>query len=412
VFTWTLGRSERICAVIDLGSHKINCAVISYVPGGGGPFRDNPQIEVHGFAAGPSSGWAAGQVRSLGAVVKSLRRTLSRAEAAAGVEIERAFLVSSFDTLVGEGFRAGLPLAGETASQSDLEAVFAAASDHAERGGRRALHVFATGYGVEANGGAAGPSYLTVDFKTLAIAAASQQNVLECCHRCQIHADATIAAPYASALAITTPEDRDLGICVIDLGGRTSSALWFESGALEHLALVPEGGLHITADIARMFSIPRAQAEHIKLCHGSVFDVVANDVLVPLSGREDREPLFKSQLNSVIRDRQKRILEGLKGRLIAAGFASGGPEPIVLTGGGSVLSGAIELAAQVFGRDVHLGQPAALKGLKADATLSALIGGCLYVVGEEWRARAGVLGRSGQKSSYADRIGQWLRAGF
>lgn len=379
------------------------------------PFRDTPQIEVHGFAAGPSLGWAAGQVRSLGAVVKSLRRTLSRAEAAAGVEVERAFLVSSFDTLVGEGFRAGLPLAGDTASQGDLETVFAAAAEYAERGGRCAIHVFATGYGLDASDAAIrarGASYLTVEFRTLAIAAASQQNVLECCHRCQIHADATVAAPYASALAVTTPEDRDLGICVIDMGARTSSALWFEGGALEHLALVPEGGLHITADIARMFSISRAQAEHIKLCHGSVFDVVANDVLVPLAGGEDREPLFKSQLNAVIRDRQKRIIEGLKGRLIAAGFATGGPEPIVLTGGGSALSGASELAGQVFGRDVHLGQPAALKGLKADATLSALIGGCLYVAGEEWRACAGVLSRSGQKSSYADRIGQWLRAGF
>lgn len=414
MISWTLGRSERVCAVIELGSHKVSCALLSYLPQADDLGGETPFIEVHGFAAGPSAGWSGGRVANMAAAEKCIRRVVARAEEMAGVEVRDVFVVASFASLVSEGFRAGLPLKGETMSRSDIATVVSAATEHAERGVRRALHVLATGYALQAPGEneAGAGSYLSVDFQTLSIAREEEEHLLECLGRCQLHPEAIVAAPYASALAVTRPEDHDLGTCVVDLGARTTAAVWFAGGSVEHVALAAEGGQHITASIARNFSMNRAAAEHLKVCHGSVFDIVAHDSLLPSSIAEDREPIFKSQLNTVIRERLSTLLQEVKAKLTDAGMPADAPDTIILTGGGSALPGAVELAAQIFGRKAYAGEPVTLKGLKADTTLSALIGGCLYVASEEWRNRSGGFRYASQKSSYADRIGQWLRASF
>ncbi len=412
--SWKLGRSERICAVIDLGSHKINCALLSYRPGEAGDAGQLPQIEVHGFASGPSAGWCAGRVQNMGAAEKSLRRVVARAEQAAGVEVRDVFVVTSFQSLHSEGFRAGLPLIGETLSRRDFGTIVAAASEHAERGFRRALHVLATGYALQPQEGGhrVGGSYLSVDFQTVSITRIEEDSLHDLLGRCQLHAEAVIAAPYASALAVTSPEDRELGALVLDLGARTTGLAWLTGGTLEHLAVLAEGGQHVTARIARNLSLDRAEAERLKVCHGSVFDGIANDAVLAVGAEEDKEPIFKSQLNAVIRDRLAGLLQRLHAKLAVAGLHAEGPEPLIVTGGGSALPGAAELAAQIFGRKAYRGKPVALNGLKADATLSALTGGCLYVASEEWRHRSTYFADGAQRSSYADRIGQWLRASF
>src|SRR5690606_1651388 len=143
--SWSLGRYERVCAVIDLGSHRTSCALMSYSPSLNAVAQ--PQaVTVHGFAAGPSVGWQAGMLVDVGAAGRAIRRVLGRAERAAGVEAESVFVVSSFQSMRGEAFRAGLTLRGEAPSRHDFATVIAAATEHAERGFRRAIHVLPTGY--------------------------------------------------------------------------------------------------------------------------------------------------------------------------------------------------------------------------------------------------------------------------
>jgi cell division protein FtsA len=408
---WAWGRSERLCAVLALGSHRIGCAIITCA--GGASARDGaPRFEIHGFAASRSLGWTAGRIHNAMALERCIRRVVARAEAAAGLAVDRVAVVASFDALLSEGFRAGLPLAGQALTRRDIDIVFQAARDHAERGGRRALHLLAAGHDLSAGPDCYERSYLNVDFQALSVPGAMERGIAQCLRGCQLFAESVVAAPYASALAVTSPEDRDLGCVVLDLGANTSSAILFRDGVLDHLSVVPQGGAHITAGIARYFGLSRNLAEHVKLRHGSVFDLMAQDCEVPVSVGEDREPMFKSELNEVIRNGLIQLLETLKARLAAAGMLKRAGEPLIVTGGASALPGAAELAGQIFARPVRRGQIAALKGLGPDEHLSDLAGGCLHVAMDGgWDGRPALAGGE-QKSSYAGRIGQWLRASF
>jgi cell division protein FtsA len=199
---------------------------------------------------------------------------------------------------------------------------------------------------------------------------------------------------------------------VLDLGARTSSAVSFRGGVLDYVSVVAQGGAHITASIARHFGLSRSLAEHVKVCHGSIFSLMVQDYEVPVSVGEDREPMFKSQLNEMIRESLTRTFEALKAGLDEADILRKGNEPLIVTGGASALPGAAELAGQIFGRTAQRGQVTALKGLRAEENLSDLTGGCLYVATDGWRGRGPSLPGGNQKSSYAGRIGQWLRASF
>ncbi len=221
-----------------------------------------------------------------------------------------------------------------------------------------------------------------------------------------------IAGPVAAALAVTNALERTAGVLVIDLGAESTGYALFFRGVPFAAECSARGGQEITDAIANSFGLRKFEAERLKTRYGSVYDGLQADIDLPVSNGETGEPVSKFSLNHIIRSNALPVFSAVNERLKCAGY-SVPPGGIVLTGGGSSLPGIRELAAHVFAAEVRTGKPAVLNGLSGGNALAGLVGGCLYA--SRHRSRGEMLcvpGIASQDSSYASRIGQWLRASF
>lgn len=422
-------KRPTIVSVLDVGTSKICCIIARLSPRSVGdvlPGRTH-HVEVLGFGYQRSRGIKAGQVVDLVQAEKAVRLAVDAAERMAGLTVESLILSLSCGRLGSETFSAGFDLSGREVGEADIQRVLQAAGEHCVKDdGRVVVHALPIGYSLDGNRGIRDPRgmlgrRLAVDTHIVSADPAPVRNLEICVNRAHLEVETMVSTPYASGLATLVDDEAQLGVACVDMGGGTTTVSVFADGRFVHVDGFALGGHHVTMDLARGLVTRLADAERIKALHGSVITTDSDDrdmISVPPVGDDDVAiHVPRSQVVQIIRPRVEEILELVRDRLHASGFAARVGRRIVLTGGASQLTGLGELARRILGRNVRLGRPLGIAGLPEAARGAAFATGVGLLIypqvaqSELFHTRRRGVPVAGD-SGYLSRMGQWIRESF
>lgn len=417
------GRSSIAC-VLDVGTNKIACLIARLKPASEETLLAGRThaIEVIGYGYQQSRGVKGGMIVDLDKAEHAIRRAVDAAEQMAGVTVESLIVTQTSGRLSSESFGAKVDLDTGAVRDSDIRRVLAASGRHQIRQGRSALHALPIGYNLDGQAGIRDPrgmvgDNLGVDINLVTADSAAQDNLVLAINRCHLDVEGIVATPYASGLASLVDDEGELGAVCVDIGGGTSSIAIFSEGNLVHVDAIAIGGHHVTMDIAHCLSIRLEEAERLKTLEGSAIAASADErdtlTIHPVGEDYGAAPqvIPRLTLNQIIRPRVDEIVELIRDRLVASGFAGRIGRRVVLTGGGSQLTGLPDVARHVFGRPVRLGRPLGVKGLPIaarGAAFSAVVGLLIY----PQLAPASLFTAGTQSTGYIARMGRWLKESF
>ncbi len=406
-------RAEIVVA-LDIGTHRTAVLVAERVAG-------RPRIV--GVGTAPSRGLRRGAVVNIDATVQSISNAVREAERMADCDI-RAVLVSLGGSHVRSLDSVGMtPVRKREVGADDLERVHDAARAVALPEDREVIHILPQDYIVDGQAGIRDPQGMTgvrleVRAHVLTASKGAAQNIVRCCNQAGLQVSQVVAAPVASARAVLTAEDRELGVVVIDIGGGTTALVAVRDNAIRRVSVLGLGGGHITSDIAAGLRVSSAEAERLKLRHGQALaSAVRPDERVEVNGMSGQEPAMLSRqiLAEIIEPRAEEILSLVRERLEETGLIGSVPAGVVLTGGTAALPGLVELAKTVFRLPVRFGEPHHIAGVGdvVSGPMWATTIGLLELAGEEAEnfelldsMPAGVVSR------FRNRMGDWLREFF
>jgi cell division protein FtsA len=420
-------RRPVVVSVLDVGTSKICCIIARLTPRHSDvlPGRTHA-IEVLGFGFQRSRGIKAGAVVDLEQAEQAIRVAVDAAERMAGLTVESLIVSLSCGRLGSETFSAGLDLAGREVSEADIQRVLDAGSQHTATDGRAVVHALPIGYALDGNRGIRDPrgmlgQRLSVDTHAVTADSAPVRNLEICVNRAHLEVETMVATPYASGLSSLVDDEAQLGVACVDIGGGTTKIAVFADDQFVHVDGFALGGHHVTMDLARGLSAKLVDAERIKTLHGSVIahQIDENDIISVDPVGEDEPPhqVPRSAIVQIIRPRVEEILEVVRDRLHASGFAGRVGRRIVLTGGASQLTGLAELARKILGRNVRLGRPVGIAGLPDAArgpAFSTAVGLLIYPqvaqVEQFSSRRRGPI--AGNGNGLVSRVGAWIRESF
>ncbi len=407
-------KRSGMVAALDLGTAK-TCVVVGEISERG--------IEVCGLGEAPSRGLRKGVIVHVESTVQAIRKAVAEAEAMARCEIRHV------TASIGGGHIRGLSSHGVVAvrngevSTGDLNRVLDAARAVALPADREVLHVLPQEYIIDDQEGLKEPVGIAgvrleakVHVVTSQVSAA--QNLVKCCKQAGLVVDDVVLGAIASADAVLTPEEKDLGVALVDVGAGTTDVVIFHGGAVRHTASLPLGGGHLTNDIAAGLRTPTAEAEKIKQRFGCARAAVVErhiEIEVPSVGNRDPRVLSRHILCEIIEPRVEEIFTLIQREIIRSGYEEVLASGVVLVGGTVLLEHITDVAEQVFRLPVRIGVPHHVTSL-ADlvtspihaATIGLLLAGSNG--GRPVRLHAGrtdgLLGR------VRHRMGEWLRDFF
>ncbi len=420
-----------VISVLDVGTSKIVCLVAELVPvSGGEALRGRThKARVIGIGHQRARGLKGGAVVDLEAAENSIRLAVDAAERMARVEIQSVIVSMTGGRLKSGSFNAEVTLRGQSVVESDVRRVFEAMTFTGSEPGRSVLHSLPTGFAIDETRHIRDPhgmigQRLGVDMHVLTSDEYAIRNLMLAIERCHIGVEAVVASPYASGLSVLVDDEAEMGVAVVDLGGGTTSVGVFSNGALVHADAVAVGGNHITMDIARGLSTGINHAERLKTLYGSTLASPSDDRETVAVASVDEvngdrvSHIPKSQLVRIIRPRVEEILELVRDRLKASGFAEAAGRRIVLTGGGAELTGLTELSRIVVSKQVRIGRPLGVQGLP-DAVkgpaFSVPVGLLVYpqVAGlEHFEPRSSGIALGTGTDGYFSRMGRWFKDSF
>jgi cell division protein FtsA len=424
-------RKSATLSVLDVGTSKVVCLIAELQP-----VEANERLRgrthlarVIGIGHQRSIGLKGGAIVDLDSAERCIRQAVDAAERMAKVEVQSVIVNLTGGRLGSQHFNASVELRGGAVCDADVKRVLAAAATHSIRPGRAVLHALPTGYALDSQPGVLDPRgligrSLSVDMHIVASEAAAARNLMLAVERCHLEIEAVIATPYAAGLSALVDDETEMGAVLVDMGGGTTSMGVFANSHLMHTDAVAVGGHHITMDVARGFSTRVAAAERLKTLYGSTITSPSDErdmIAVPQVDEDERDTpnhLPKSHLVRIIRPRVEEILELVRDRLRAAGFASEANRRVVLTGGACQLTGLPEVARRILGGQVRIGRPLGIKGLPEAGkgpAFSASVGLLVYpqvAHVEHFDTRmSGVFSATGT-DGYFSRVGRWLKESF
>jgi cell division protein FtsA len=427
--TLNLSRKQRIVAALDVGTSKICCLIArsSASPHWFENSGEDLHFEILGYGHHQADGLKSGLVTHLDRAERCIRSAVDQAERMSGVIVEEVHVAVTSGRLKSENFSASVALSNGVVRDEDVHRVLAGARQYAGREKRTVLHTLPIGYRIDENSGIRDPlgmcgERLGIDVHAVTADEMAMRNLTLCVERCHLGVSGLIAAPYASALAVLTPDEAKLGVACIDFGAGSTTLSVFADGHFIHSDAIALGGNGMTIDIAQALSTPLDHAERMKSLHGSAFATVSCErelIAFPYmgeAGRGSMNQITKAQLAALIRPRLDEILDLMRRRLASCAHASEAARSLVLTGGGSQLTGLAELAGNMFGRPVRVGRPREFKGLAetgAGPDFAGAIGLLLqWGKGEDrfsHRAEQRLLGTG---TGYFAKVGEWIRENF
>ena len=380
-----MGKKDRYLVGLDIGSTK-TCALVGEVDEQGG-------VKFAGLGAAESKGWRKGQIVNLELAVSSIRRAVEEAENIVGVPVESALIGIAGSHVRGLNSRGGIALGQRPRDihRDDVRRCVEAAKNVKLPEDREVLHVLPQEFFVDGQDnirdaiGMVGQK-LEANVHIVTASATATQNVVTAVNKAGIVVNDTVLEPLASAEACLTQDERELGCCLLDIGGGTTEMIVFTGGVVRHSAAVPIGGDHFTNDLAVGLRTPIPEAESVKRKHACAWrELMGVDTPIEIASVGDRPPraIFTRNVCEIVEPRAQELLTMLRDELRRAGLDSQIPAGLVLTGGGAQLRGLVELTEKVFRLPVRLATPRGLAEITEGVSqpeYSAAVGLVLYGV--------------------------------
>lgn len=354
---------RNVLAGLDVGTSKV-CALVAEAAGEG-------EIALLGYGTAPCAGLRKGVVVNIEATVEAIRTALDEAERTSGIRIGSVAVGVAGAHIRGLNSHGIVAVRGGEVGPRDVDRVIDAARAVAIPLDRQVLHILPQQFAVDDQEGVRDPigmAGVRLEARIHIVTAAQSygQNLTKCCERAGVTPSEPVFEPLASAEAALFPEERELGVALIDIGGGTADIIVFHGGAVMHTAVLPLGGNHITNDVAAGLRTPAADAERLKIDYGVATSlVVRRDETVQVPGVGGREPrvIARRILAEIIEPRMEEIFSMAQRELMRSGVADSLASGLVLVGGTSLLEGTQELAERIFNLPVRRGLPVNLKGM-------------------------------------------------
>ena len=354
---------KNLIVALDIGTSKIAALV-------GEIGRDN-QIEVIGFGTYPSRGLKRGVVVNIESTVQSIQHAIEEAELMAGCDVRSAYTGIAGSHIRSLNSHGIVAIRDHEVNQSDVDRVIDAAKAVAIPADQKILHILPQEFIIDNQEGVREPVGMSgvrleakVHIVTGAVSAA--QNITKCVRRCGLQVGDIVLEQLASSHSVLTDDEKELGVCMVDIGGGTTDIAIFTEGAIRHTHVIPIAGDHVTNDVAVALRTPTQYAEQIKIKYASALSQEVNAeeaIQVPGVAKRPPKQVQKKALAQVVAARYEELFELVLVELRRSGFEDLITAGIVLTGGASRVPGCIELAEHIFQMPVRLGLPQYVNGL-------------------------------------------------
>ncbi len=405
--------SKNLIVGLDIGTSKI-ITIVAEVNADGA-------LAVIGVGTHESSGMKKGMVVDIDATVAAIQRSLGDAELMADCKIREVFTGIAGGHIKSSNANGMVKIKEKEVTQADIVRVVDTASSISLPGDQQILHILEQEFSIDGQGGIKRPlgmsgMRLEVEVHIVSGAVAAVQNIIKCVHRCGLEVPQIILQPLASSKAVLSDDERDLGVCLVDIGGGTTDVAVFTGGAIRHTAVIPIAGDQITNDIAMALRTPTKDAEDIKIKYGCALRQLADDdpVEVPGVGERSTRMLSRQTLAEVIEPRIEELYSLVQAELRRSGFEDLLSSGIVITGGSSAMQGMVELGEEIFHMPVRLGLPQYAGGL-ADVVRSPRYStgmGLLMYGLEQYQENKTTRMQSGSVSDVFARMKAWFQETF
>ncbi len=363
-------KKERHIVALDIGSTK-TCALV-------GEQDDEGAVKFAALGAAESKGWRKGQIVNLDLAVSSIRRAVEEAEAIVGVPVESAMIGVAGSHVRGVNSRGGITLGPKPrdVQVEDVRRAIEAARGVTLPEDREVLHVLPQEFFLDSQDnirdaiGMVGQR-LEANVHIVTASGTATQNIVTAVNRAGVRVDDTVLEPFAPADACLTQDERELGSCLLDIGGGTTELIAYTGGVVRHTAAIPVGGDHFTNDLAVGLRTPIPEAEKIKREHACAFrELVKEDFAIEVASVGDRPPrqVFARMLSDIVEPRAQELLILIRDELRRAGLDSQIPAGIVMTGGGAHMRGLPELAERIFNLPVRVAVPRGLAEMSEEVS--------------------------------------------
>ena len=354
---------EQMIVGLDIGTSKVAAIVGVLSPEG--------TLEIIGAGLQPSSGLKKGVVVNIEATVNSIQRSIEEAELMGDCDIRSVFVGIAGSHIRSLNSHGIVAIRDQEVLPLDIERVIDAARAVAIPADQEILHVLPQEYIIDNQEGVHEPlgmSGVRLESKVhlVTCAANAAQNIKKCIRRCNLEVDDIILEQLASSYAVLTDDEKQLGVCLVDIGGGTTDIAIFSDGAIRHTGVIPIAGDQVTNDIAHALRTPTAHAEELKIkyaCALAKLTAAEETIKVPSVGDRPPRDLSRQALAEVVEPRYEELFSLVQAELRRSGFEDLVAAGMVLTGGTSNMEGVIELAEEIFHMPVRVGCPQNTKGL-------------------------------------------------
>jgi len=359
----SLHETENMIVGLDIGTSKVVAIV--------GKRKVDGTIEIVGIGSHPSRGLKRGVVVNIEVTVQAIQRAIEEAELMTGSRIHSVYAGIAGSHIRSLNSHGIVAIRDREVTQADIDRVIDAAQAVAIPADQKVLHILPQEFVIDNQEGIKEPIGMSgvrleakVHLVTCAVNAA--QNIEKCVRRCGLEVDDIILEQLASSYSVLTDDEKELGVCVVDIGGGTTDIAVFTGGAIRHTAVIPIAGDQVTNDIAMALRTPTQNAEEIKTKYACALTQLAGadeTIKVPGVGERAARDLSRQALAEVVEPRYEELFTLVQAELRRSGFEDLIPAGIVLTGGSSTMEGVVELAEEIFHMPVRLASPQSVAGM-------------------------------------------------
>jgi len=410
----TSANDNRMIVGLDIGTSKV-VAIVGEIASDGG-------IEIVGIGSHRSSGLKKGVVVNIESTVQSIQRAVEEAELMAGCQIHSVYAGIAGSHIRSLNSHGIVAIKDREVFTQDVDRVIDAAQAVAIPADQKILHILPQEYLIDEQDGVKEPLGMSgvrleakVHLVTCAVNAA--QNIEKCIRRCGLEVDDVILEQLASSYAVLTEDEKELGVCMVDIGGGTTDIAIFTEGAIRHTGVIPIAGDQVTNDIAMALRTPTPHAEEIKIKYAcALAKLTGPDETIKVPSVGDRAPrdLSRQALAEVVEPRYDELFTLVQAELRRSGFEDLLAAGVVLTGGTSKMEGVVELAEEIFHMPVRLGAPINVRGLKDivdNPIYSTGVGLLMYGVQQQSEGSSNRVNKSSGNSLW-EKMKTWYQRNF
>ncbi|MEJ6515077.1 MAG: cell division protein FtsA [Pseudomonadales bacterium] len=400
---------------LDIGTSKVVCIVGEISPEG--------DVEIVGIGSHLSRGLKKGVVVNIESTVQSIQRAVEEAELMAGCQIHSVYAGIAGSHIRSLNSHGIVAIRDREVFRPDIERVIDAAQAVAIPADQKILHILPQEYVIDSQEGVKEPLGMSgvrleakVHLVTCAVNAA--QNIEKCIRKCGLEVEDIILEQLASGYAVLTEDEKELGVCIVDIGGGTTDIAVFTDGAIRHTAVIPIAGDQVTNDIAMALRTPTPNAEEIKIKYACALARLAGEnetIKVPSVGDRSDRDLSRQALAEVVEPRYDELFTLIQAELRRSGFEDLIAAGIVLTGGTSKMEGVVELAEEIFHMPVSIGHPQGVTGLTdivRNPIYSTAVGLLIYGAKQQFDGVVGTPPPAIAMTGVVDKVKNWFLGNY